>query len=133
MSAKANPIVKSMTFRTQGNVAQLPRSYVGGRIASRKHGTFADYGRFVRAWLNSGKARRLAHRQGGDGGPRVEDHLEWSPLPKPMDPTVPERAKPVELFTCHRFGVGFHLYVLDLPANGHRLLGRLVWCSTASF
>jgi CubicO group peptidase (beta-lactamase class C family) len=90
------------------------------------YGTIADYGRFVRAWLNGGEldGARILKEETVDLA--LRDHLDGAPLPKTMDPTVPELANPVELLDVPQgWGLGFHLYLVDLP--GMRSAGSADW------
>ena len=90
------------------------------------YGTVADYGRFVRAWLNGGEldGARILKEETVDLA--LRDHLDGAPLPKTMDPTVPELANPVELLDVPQgWGLGFHLYLVDLP--GMRSAGSADW------
>ena len=90
------------------------------------YGTIADYGRFVRAWLNGGEldGTRILNEETVELA--LRDHLDGAPLPKKMDPTIPELAKPVELLDVPQgWGLGFHLYLVDLP--GMRSAGSADW------
>lgn len=56
----------------------------------------------------------------------LRDHLDGAPLPKKMKPTIPELANPVELLDVPQgWGLGFHLYLADLP--GMRSAGSADW------
>ncbi|MGB7360417.1 MAG: serine hydrolase, partial [Mycobacterium sp.] len=56
----------------------------------------------------------------------LRDHLDGAPLPKHMEPTVPELTRPVELLDVPQgWGLGFHLYLVDLP--GMRSAGSADW------
>ena len=90
------------------------------------YGTIADYGRFVRAWLNSGELDGLLFEDACAVELALRDHLDGAPLPKQMEPTIPELAKPVELLDVPQgWGLGFHLYLVDLP--GMRSAGSADW------
>ncbi|WP_326548032.1 serine hydrolase domain-containing protein [Mycolicibacterium sp. ND9-15] len=90
------------------------------------YGTIADYGRFVRAWLNGGEldGARILNEETMELA--LRDHLDGAPLPKTMEPTVPELSNPVEsLDVPQGWGLGFHLYLTDLP--GMRNAGSADW------
>lgn len=90
------------------------------------YGTLADYGRFVRAWLNGGEldGARILKEETVDLA--LRDHLEGAPLPKLLQPTIPELAKPAPLLDVPQgWGLGFHLYLTDLP--GMRSAGSADW------
>lgn len=90
------------------------------------YGTIADYGRFVRAWLNGGEldGERILKEETVDLA--LRDHLDGAPLPKEMEPTIPELTKPVQLLDVPQgWGLGFHLYLIDLP--GMRSAGSADW------
>lgn len=90
------------------------------------YGTIADYGRFVRAWLRGGEldGTRILKQETVELA--LRDHLDGAPLPKGMEPTIPELAKPVELLDVPQgWGLGFHLYLVDLP--GMRSAGSADW------
>ncbi|BBX18712.1 serine hydrolase [Mycolicibacterium duvalii] len=90
------------------------------------YGTVADYGRFVRAWLNGGEldGARILKQETVELA--LRDHLDGAPLPKGMEPTIPELARPVELLDVPQgWGLGFHLYLVDLP--GMRSAGSADW------
>jgi CubicO group peptidase (beta-lactamase class C family) len=90
------------------------------------YGTIADYGRFVRAWVNGGEldGTRILKEETVDLA--LRDHLDGVPLPKKMEPTVPELANPVELLDVPQgWGLGFHVYSVDLP--GMRSAGSGDW------
>ncbi len=90
------------------------------------YGTIADYGRFVRAWVNGGEldGARILSEETVELA--LRDHLDGAPLPKAMEPTVPELANPVELLDVPQgWGLGFHLYMVDLP--GMRSAGSADW------
>jgi CubicO group peptidase (beta-lactamase class C family) len=90
------------------------------------YGTIHDYGRFVRAWVNGGEldGRRILNEETVELA--LRDHLGGVPLPKRMDPTVPELTNPVELLDVPQgWGLGFHLYLIDLP--GMRSAGSGDW------
>jgi methyl acetate hydrolase len=93
---------------------------------SGSYGTIADYGRFVRAWINGGEldGTRILKEETVDLA--LRDHLDGVPLPKKMEPTIPELANPVEsLDVPQGWGLGFHLYLVDLP--GMRSAGSGDW------
>ncbi|MDA4110249.1 serine hydrolase domain-containing protein [Mycolicibacterium holsaticum] len=90
------------------------------------YGTVADYGRFMRAWLNGGEldGARILREETVELA--LRDHLDGASLPKKMEPTIPELAKPVELLDVPQgWGLGFHLYLTDLP--GMRSAGSADW------
>ncbi|KMO84169.1 serine hydrolase [Mycolicibacterium chubuense] len=90
------------------------------------YGTVADYGRFVRAWLTGGEldGARILKEETVDLA--LRDHLDGAPLPKEMEPTIPELTKPVQLLDVPQgWGLGFHLYLIDLP--GMRSAGSADW------
>ena len=90
------------------------------------YGTIADYGRFVRAWLNGSEldGARILNEETVELA--LRDHLDGAPLPKTMEPTVPELSNPVEsLDVPQGWGLGFHLYLTDLP--GMRNAGSADW------
>jgi CubicO group peptidase (beta-lactamase class C family) len=90
------------------------------------YGTIADYGRFVRAWVNGGEldGRRILQEETVELA--LRDHLDGAPLPKSLQPTVPELANPVELLDVPQgWGLGFHVYLIDLP--GMRSAGSGDW------
>ncbi|UXA18773.1 serine hydrolase [Mycobacterium sp. SMC-4] len=90
------------------------------------YGTIADYGRFVRAWLNGGELDGARILKVETVELALRDHLDGAPLPKGMEPTIPELAKPVELLDVPQgWGLGFHLYLVDLP--GMRSAGSADW------
>lgn len=90
------------------------------------YGTIADYGRFVRAWLNGGELDGTRILQEETVELALRDHLDGAPLPKRMDPTIPELSNPVELLDVPQgWGLGFHLYLVDLP--GMRSAGSADW------
>lgn len=90
------------------------------------YGTVADYGRFVRAWLNGGELDGTRILKEETVELALRDHLDGAPLPKKMDPTIPELTKPVELLDVPQgWGLGFHLYLVDLP--GMRSAGSADW------
>ncbi|OBI82159.1 serine hydrolase [Mycobacterium sp. E740] len=90
------------------------------------YGTIADYGRFVRAWLNGGELDGARILKEETVELALQDHLDGAPLPKKLEPTVPELAKPVEsLDVPQGWGLGFHLYLIDLP--GMRSAGSGDW------
>ena len=90
------------------------------------YGTIADYGRFVRAWVNGGEldGTRILNEETMELA--LRDHLDGAPLPKSLQPTVPELANPVELLDVPQgWGLGFHVYLIDLP--GMRSAGSGDW------
>ncbi|ORB66685.1 serine hydrolase domain-containing protein [Mycolicibacterium tusciae] len=90
------------------------------------YGTIRDYGRFVRAWVNGGEldGRRILNEATVELA--LRDHLDGAPLPKKLEPTVPELANPVELLDVPQgWGLGFHVYSIDLP--GMRSAGSGDW------
>ncbi|WP_006244509.1 serine hydrolase domain-containing protein [Mycolicibacterium tusciae] len=90
------------------------------------YGTIADYGRFVRAWVNGGEldGRRILKEETVKLA--LTDHLDGAPLPKKLASTVPELANPVELLDVPQgWGLGFHMYLIDLP--GMRSAGSGDW------
>ncbi|MGE2731780.1 serine hydrolase domain-containing protein [Mycolicibacterium vaccae] len=90
------------------------------------YGTIADYGRFVRAWLNGGELDGARILEPETVELALRDHLDGAPLPKHMEPTIPELARPVELLDVPQgWGLGFHLYLTDLP--GMRSAGSADW------
>ncbi len=90
------------------------------------YGTITDYGRFVRAWLNGGELDGARILEEETVELALLDHLDGAPLPKKMEPTIPELANPVELLDVPQgWGLGFHLYLADLP--GMRSAGSADW------
>ncbi len=90
------------------------------------YGTIADYGRFVRAWVNGGELDGARILNEETVNLALQDHLDGAPLPKTMEPTVPELVNPVELLDVPQgWGLGFHLYLVDLP--GMRSAGSADW------
>ncbi|MGV0778579.1 serine hydrolase domain-containing protein [Mycolicibacterium elephantis] len=90
------------------------------------YGTITDYGRFVRAWLNGGELEGARILKEETVELALRDHLDGAPLPKKMKPTIPELANPVELLDVPQgWGLGFHLYLADLP--GMRSAGSADW------
>ncbi|MCV7298260.1 beta-lactamase family protein [Mycobacterium barrassiae] len=90
------------------------------------YGTIADYGRFVRAWVNGGEldGTRILNEATVDLA--LQDHLNGVPLPPKMEPTDSELANPVELLPVPQgWGLGFHVYSIDLP--GMRSAGSGDW------
>ncbi|MDG5481324.1 serine hydrolase domain-containing protein [Mycolicibacterium gadium] len=90
------------------------------------YGTIADYGRFVRAWVNGGEldGTRILNEETVELA--LQDHLNGAPLPKKLEPTVPELANPIELLDVPQgWGLGFHVYSIDLP--GMRSAGSGDW------
>ncbi len=90
------------------------------------YGTIADYGRFVRAWVNGGELDGTRILKEETVELALRDHLDGVPLPKKLEPTVPELSNPVELLDVPQgWGLGFHLYLVDLP--GMRSAGSGDW------
>jgi CubicO group peptidase (beta-lactamase class C family) len=90
------------------------------------YGTIADYGRFVRAWLNGGELDGVRILEEETVELALQDHLDGVPLPKKLEPTIPELANPVELLDVPQgWGLGFHVYLVDLP--GMRGAGSGDW------
>ena len=90
------------------------------------YGTIADYGRFVRAWLNGGELDGARILKEETVELALRDHLDGVPLPKKLEPTIPELSNPVELLDVPQgWGLGFHLYLVDLP--GMRSSGSGDW------
>jgi methyl acetate hydrolase len=90
------------------------------------YGTIADYGRFLRAWVNGGEldGRRILKEETVELA--LRDHLDGVPLPKKLKPTDPELCNPVELLDVPQgWGLGFHVYSIDLP--GMRSAGSGDW------
>src|SRR5690606_37302496 len=80
------------------------------------YGTIADYGRFVRAWLRGGELDGVRILKESTVELALQDHLNGAPLPKGLQPTMPELSKPVQLPDVPQgWGLGFHLYQVDLP------------------
>lgn len=90
------------------------------------YGTIADYGRFVRAWVNGGELDGTRILQEETVELALRDHLNGATLPKKLEPTIPELANPVELLDVPQgWGLGFHVYLVDLP--GMRSAGSGDW------
>ncbi|MGV0834009.1 serine hydrolase domain-containing protein [Mycolicibacterium thermoresistibile] len=90
------------------------------------YGTIADYGRFVRAWLNGGELDGARILEEETVVLALRDHLDGATLPRKMEPTIPELANPVEMPDVPQgWGLGFHLYLADLP--GMRSAGSGDW------
>jgi methyl acetate hydrolase len=90
------------------------------------YGTVADYGRFVRAWLNGGELDGTRVLQAETVDLALRDHLDGAPLPKRTETTVPELTKSVDALDVPQgWGLGFHLYQVDLP--GMRSAGSADW------
>jgi methyl acetate hydrolase len=90
------------------------------------YGTIADYGRFLRAWVNGGEldGTRILNEETVELA--LQDHLNGVPLPKKLEPAIPELSNPVELLDVPQgWGLGFHLYLIDLP--GMRSAGSGDW------
>lgn len=84
------------------------------------YGTVADYGRFVRAWVNGGELDGTRILKEETVELALQDHLDGVPLPTGLEPTVPELANPVELLPVPQgWGLGFHVYSIDLPGMRH--------------
>ncbi|SEH47492.1 CubicO group peptidase, beta-lactamase class C family [Mycolicibacterium rutilum] len=104
----------------------LPRDAEWDAGGHGSYGTLTDYGRFVRAWLNGGEldGTRILKQETVELA--LQDHLNGAPLPEKMEPTMPELAKAVEpLPVPQGWGLGFHLYHVDLP--GMRSAGSGDW------
>ena len=90
------------------------------------YGTIADYGRFVRAWVNGGELDGTRILKEETVELALRDHLDGVPLPKSLAPADPELANPVELLPVPQgWGLGFHVYSIDLP--GMRSAGSGDW------
>jgi CubicO group peptidase (beta-lactamase class C family) len=90
------------------------------------YGTIADYGRFVRAWVNGGELDGTRILEEETVELALRDHLDGVPLPTALEPTVPELANPVALLDVPQgWGLGFHVYQIDLP--GMRSAGSGDW------
>lgn len=90
------------------------------------YGTIADYGRFLRAWLNGGELDGARILEEETVELALRDHLDGAPLPKKLESTIPELANPVEALDVPQgWGLGFHLYLADLP--GMRSAGSADW------
>jgi methyl acetate hydrolase len=90
------------------------------------YGTIADYGRFVRAWVNGGELDGARILEDETVELALRDHLNGAPLPTKLEPTIPELANAVELLDVPQgWGLGFHLYLVDLP--GMRSAGSGDW------
>ena len=90
------------------------------------YGTIADYGRFVRAWVNGGELDGTRILKEETVELALQDHLNGVPLPKKLEPAVPELSNPVELLDVPQgWGLGFHVYLVDLP--GMRSAGSGDW------
>ncbi|MGV0788381.1 serine hydrolase domain-containing protein [Mycolicibacterium sp. XJ2] len=90
------------------------------------YGTITDYGRFVRAWLKGGELDGARILKEETVELALRDHLDGAPLPMSMEPTVPELSNPVQLLDVPQgWGLGFHLYLVDLP--GMRSAGSADW------
>lgn len=104
----------------------LPEAPQWDAAGHGSYGTVADYGRFVRAWLNDGELDGTRILKAETVELALRDHLDGAPLPTKMEPTVPELAKAVELLPVPQgWGLGFHLYHVDLP--GMRSAGSGDW------
>jgi CubicO group peptidase (beta-lactamase class C family) len=90
------------------------------------YGTIADYGRFVRAWVNGGELDGTRILKEETVELALRDHLDGVPLPKSLEPADPALANPVELLDVPQgWGLGFHVYLIDLP--GMRSAGSGDW------
>ena len=90
------------------------------------YGTIADYGRFVRAWVNGGEVDGTRILKEETVELALRDHLDGVALPKKLEPTDLELANPVELLDVPQgWGLGFHVYLIDLP--GMRSAGSGDW------
>jgi len=90
------------------------------------YGTVADYGRFVRAWVNGGELDGTRILKEETVELALQDHLDGVPLPKSLVPADPALANPVELLPVPQgWGLGFHVYSIDLP--GMRSAGSGDW------
>jgi CubicO group peptidase (beta-lactamase class C family) len=90
------------------------------------YGTVADYGRFVRAWVNGGQLDGTRILKEETVELALRDHLDGVPLPAKLEPADPELANPVELLPVPQgWGLGFHVYSIDLP--GMRSAGSGDW------
>ncbi len=90
------------------------------------YGSIADYGRFVRAWVNGGELDGTRILNEATVELALQDHLNGVPLPPKMEPTDLELANPVELLPVPQgWGLGFHVYSIDLP--GMRSAGSGDW------
>jgi hypothetical protein len=80
----------------------------------------------VRAWVNGGELDGTRILEEETVELALKDHLDGVPLPKKLEPTVPELSNPVELLDVPQgWGLGFHLYLVDLP--GMRSAGSGDW------
>lgn len=110
----------------QPSALDLPLDPEWDAAGHGSYGTIADYGRFVRAWLNGGELEGTRILKAETVDLALQDHLNGAPLPKKMEPTIPEVAKPVELLPVPQgWGLGFHVYQVDLP--GMRSAGSGDW------
>ena len=90
------------------------------------YGTVADYGRFVRAWVCGGELDGTRILKEETVELALRDHLDGVPLPAKLEPADPELANPVELLPVPQgWGLGFHVYSIDLP--GMRSAGSGDW------
>jgi methyl acetate hydrolase len=104
----------------------LPATSEWDAAGHGSYGTVADYGRFVRVWLNGGELDGARILNAETVELALRDHLDGAPLPKRLEPTIPELANPVEsLDVPQGWGLGFHLYLVDLP--GMRSAGSADW------
>ena len=108
---------------TELDLSAEPEWEAGGHGS---YGTIADYGRFVRAWVNGGELDGARILKEETVELALQDHLDGAPLPKKLEPTIPELSNPVELLDVPQgWGLGFHLYLVDLP--GMRSAGSGDW------
>jgi len=90
------------------------------------YGTVDDYGRFVRAWLNGGELDGTRILEEETVELALQDHLNGVPLPESLEPADLELANPVALLPVPQgWGLGFHVYSIDLP--GMRSAGSGDW------
>src|SRR5262249_48253112 len=90
------------------------------------YGTVADYGRFLRAWVNGGELDGARILKEETVELALRDHLNGAPLPTKLEPTVPELSNPVPALDVPQgWGLGFHLSLVDLP--GMRGAGSSDW------
>ena len=102
----------------------VPQEWNSGGHGS--YGTVSDYGRFVRAWLNGGELDGTRILKEETVELALRDHLDGVPLPAKLEPADPELANPVELLPVPQgWGLGFHVYSIDLP--GMRSAGSGDW------
>jgi CubicO group peptidase (beta-lactamase class C family) len=90
------------------------------------YGTIADYGRFLRAWLNGGELDGTRILNEATVELALQDHLDGVPLPKGLEPAIAQLCNPVAMLDVPQgWGLGFHLYLIDLP--GMRSAGSGDW------